>query len=482
MSGHRSRLFKAGGFAAALPLLVGCAVGPNHEAPKVATPQVHRGEKTAAKKSFAELPWWELYRDPKLFELIKTATTSAYDLRIALSRVEIARQSHRAAAWALAPTVGVSLGAGDAVGSTSIPGYYPPTNTNQHYGLSVGASWEPDLWGRLRRIKEAAENEYLAADEDRRGVYIALVSDIAELYFDLAAIDKQEDYANQAVQTRRETLDMFQQRAGGGVGNDLEVARAKASLKQAEAQVTQLKLARITDEDALSYLLARPPGAIEGRASLDMLAIPPDVPAGLPSTLLKRRPDIRGSEKRLKAANARIGAEMADFFPSFNLTGFLGLASPNLNEAKSIRGGAALFKWTLPFLGGERERAEYDAAKAAWEGSAADYERTVTNAFREVADSLGAVQTLRERRAAVQEQVEALEYAGRIAVDRYRGGVSNYLEVLTVQEQMLAAQLELGFVIGRQLVAVSQLYRNLGGGWPIPEEKDDENKDEQSSK
>src|SRR5690606_13914979 len=143
-----------------------------------------------------------------------------------------------------------------------------------------------------------------------------------------------------------------------------------------------------TNENAINYLLARPPGPIENRASLEQLKEPPAIPAGLPSTLLQRRPDIRFTEKRLLAANAQIGAEMADFFPKFELTGFLGVVSPNLTEASFIRGGLGLFKWTLPFLGGERERAEYDAAKAAWEGSVAHYERTTANAFREVADAL----------------------------------------------------------------------------------------------
>src|SRR6187402_346520 len=150
---------RSGAVCVSLLAALGCAVGPNHKAPKVAAPQVHRGEKTAAKQTFAELPWWEIYRDPKLFELIKTATTNAYDLRIALSRVEVARQSHRAAAWALAPTIGLNAGVGEDYGSAGIPGSYPPSRSTGRWGATVGASWEPDLWGRLRRIAEVAENE-----------------------------------------------------------------------------------------------------------------------------------------------------------------------------------------------------------------------------------------------------------------------------------------------------------------------------------
>lgn len=449
----------------------GCAVGPNHKAPEVATPEKHRGEKEAQEKSFADLPWWEIYRDPTLFSLIKTATENSYDLRVALARVEVARQSHRAAVWALAPTLGVNAGVGDAVGSPAIPSIYPAQNVNGNFGIGAGASWEPDVWGRLRRLADVAGFSFQATDEDRRGVYIALVGDVAELYFDLSTLDLQQEYADRAVETRSETLKLFQERAGGGVGNDLEVSRAQASLSEAEAAITEISLTTITKENALSFLLARVPGPIEGRTKMDQLGQPPAVPAGLPSTLLKRRPDIRAAENELLAANARIGAQMADFFPKFELTAFLGVSSPDLKEAQVIRGGAALFSWTLPFLGGERERAEYDAAKAAWEGTAAQYERTVVNAFREVADSLAAVQNLRDRAAARQAQVDALEAAERLAVDRYRGGVSNYLDVLTVQEQLLGAQLEVASVRGAQHNALARLYRNLGGGWPLPDEE-----------
>ncbi len=463
-------------------LALGCAVGPNKKAPEMAAPESHRGDKHPQKEnekdpSFGDLPWWEVYQDPTLFELLKTATESSFDLRIALARVEIARQAHRAAAWSLAPTLGVNGGVGDSLGNPGIPGVYPPQSAAGTFGVAAGASWEPDVWGRLRRITEVAHYNMEAADEDRRGVYIALVGDVAELYFDLVTLDLQQKYAQRAVETRGETLELFSQRASGGVGSDLEVARARASLKEAEAAIKQIALSTARAENALSYLLARAPGPVSGRTSLASLRKPPEVPAGLPSTLLKRRPDIRSAEKRLLAANATVGVEKADFFPKFTLTGFLGASSPDLQEAQMIRGGAGLFSWTLPFLGGERIRADYEAAKAAWRGATADYERTVINAFREVADALAAIENLRTRRDAVRQQVEALEAAERLAVDRYRGGVANYLDVLTVQEQMLAAQLDLSAVTGQELQAVSRLYRNLGGGWPLPDEEDDDGKD-----
>lgn len=461
---------------------VGCAIGPNNKAPEVEAPENYRGDDKPSEQSFADLPWWEVYRDPTLFLLLKSATEKNYDLRIALERVQIARQSHRAAAWALAPTIWANGGIGDGVGSLTIPGPYPPQDLDGRFGIGAGVSWEPDVWGRLRRLSQVAKHRFEAADEDRRGVYITLVGDVADLYFSLSAIDQQLQYATQAVTTRRDTLALFEQRASGGVGNDLEVARAQASLQQAVSAVVELDLTRITNENALNYLLARRPGPIENRTPLGGLTQPPQIPAGLPSTLLKRRPDIRASEQQLLAANARIGAEMADFFPKFELTAFLGVASPDLQEARMLYAGAGLFSWTMPFLGGERERAEYEAAKSAFKAAVAEYERTVLNAFREVADALAFIETLRQQREAVQAVVTALETAERLAVERYRGGVADYLDVLTVQEQLLISQLRLSSLTGQQLSAVSRLYRNLGGGWPIEDEEEEDEKKRKKKK
>lgn len=449
----------------------GCAVGPNHKAPEIKVPESHRGDEKPSDKSFADLPWWEIYRDPALFQLIKEATDKSFDLRIAMARVEIARQAHRAAVWSLWPTLGVQGGVGDSLGSINVPSLYPPQHTTGNFGIGAGASWEADVWGRLRRLTSAAKNEFEAADEDRRGVYIAVVGDVAELYFSLLSIDLQSTYTTRAIETRTATLTLFEQRSSGGVGNELEVSRAKASLKEVEAALNNIVLNEKLTENSISYLLARMPKAVTRGASLDALNLPPEIPAGLPSTLLQRRPDVRSAEKLLLAQNDKIGAEMADFFPKFELTGFLGVASPNLKEASFVRGGLGLFKWTLPFLGGERERAEYDAAKAAWEGSVAYYERTTANAFREVADALFTISALRDRRAALDEQVAALEEAARHAIDRYSGGVANYLDVLTAQEQLLTAQLQVAGVMGSQHKAVAGLYRALGGGWPLDDEQ-----------
>jgi outer membrane protein, multidrug efflux system len=472
----KPRWFTAGTLSFAL-VAIGCAVGPNHEAPEIKSAPNHRGDKQPTATSLADLPWWEVYRDPALFALIKEATEKSLDLRIALSRVEIARQAHRSQIWQLAPTIGVQGGVGDGLGSLEVPSLYPPVQTSSAWGAGVGASWEPDVWGRLRRLTQVAKYNLEAADEDRRGVYVALVGDVAVFYFELVAADLQKAYAEEAVATRRQTLNLFEARSLGGVGNDLEVTRARAAVSQAEGTLAAADLAIATRENALSLLLARIPGAVERQSSIEALKAPPAVPAGLPSTLLQRRPDIRVAEKQLRAANARIGAELADYFPKFQLTAFMGVASPDLTEASFVRGGAGLFNWTLPFLGGESVRAEHKAAIANWELSTAAYERTVLSAFREVADSLATIHALTIRRVALDAQLTSLEDAEELAVQRYQGGVANYLDVLTTQEQLLITQLSIADIRGQEQAAVARLYRNLGGGWPLPDE-DEEDEDE----
>lgn len=456
----------------------GCAVGPNHKAPEVKSPQSHRGDKAPSATSLADLPWWEVYQDPALFALIKEATEQSIDLRIALARVEMARQAHRAAAWALAPTIGVKGGVGDSLGTLDVPTMYPPVQTSSAWGAGAYASWEPDVWGRLRRTKEAALYSFEAADEDRRGVYITLVGDVAESYFSLIAADLQKQYAVEAVATRRQTLNLFETRSLGGVGNDLEVTRARASVSQAESVVAITDLNIATRENLISFLLARIPGDVERQSSIDALDAPPSVPAGLPSTLLERRPDIRTAEKLLLAANAQIGAKVANYFPKFQLTAFMGVASPDLTEASFVRGGAGLFDWTLPFLGGERIRAEHKIAIAQWEAATATYEQTVLRAFREVADALASIHALAVRRTALDAQLTALEDAEDLAVQRYQGGVANYLDVLTTQEQLLVTQLAIAEVRGQEQAAISRLYRSLGGGWPLPDEDEEKQGDE----
>ncbi len=444
-----------------------CAVGPTYTPTPVTTPPDFAGAPPQGDRRALERPWWEVFRDPTLLALIREATSSAFDLRIAMSRVEIARQSYRSAVWTLAPTVGGTAGAGAARGQPSIPSFYPPLDTPGNFGAFATASWEVDVWGRIRRIAEEAEYEYRATDEDRRGVYITLIGDVAERYFDLLALDRQLAYLEGAVETRRQTVELFRTRSVGGVGNALEVARAEADLRDASWQRYDVAIAIASTEYTLSYLIGRPPGPIARPGADDPWPELPEVPSGLPSELLNRRPDIRAAAARVQSANARIGAEQADYLPSFDLTGYVGVVSDDLTQAAGVRGGSANLNWTLPFLGGERERAEVASAQAAWDLAVTSYQSTAINAFREVAEALVSVERLRQ---VVSEQagvVGASEEAQRIALDRYTGGVANYLDVLTAQERLLSAQLAFANAQGRQRSAFARLYRVLGGGWPL---------------
>jgi outer membrane protein, multidrug efflux system len=467
-----------GAVGGTLLLAAACAVGPNHKRPEVATPDVHRGdEQQKALKpdesatTFADLPWWRVFRDPSLSSLINEASQKAYDVRIAMARVEAARQQYLAAGWALAPTIGIWGGAGSAVGTSTVPSIYPLVHLTGNFGAGINASWEPDVWGRLRRASEVQREGFEAAGDDRRAVHISLIGDVAETYFLLLSLDQQKTYALQAVATRRDTMTFFTQRATGGVGNQLEVLRATASLKQAEAALTRVDLEIANGENGLSFLTARVPGPIQRNVALDALAAPPAVPNGLPSSLLERRPDIRAAEHRLAGANAQVGMEKADFFPKFDLTGFAGVASHDLQQASFARGGGGLFTWTLPVLGGQRVQAEWKAAKANWEAATAQYERVAVNAFREVANALASIRTLAQRRVALDAQLAALEQSQTVAIERYRGGVANYLDVLTAQESLFVTQLDMADLKGQQQIAIARLYRVLGGGWPTPEKQ-----------
>lgn len=450
-----------------------CAVGPNYKRPELKTPDAQRGQTPAKAESLAELPWWRVFRDPALHRYLKESLTNAYDVRVAAARVEQARAQAKAAMWAFFPTVSGQVGFGGGQGFPGIPTLLPPASLNGIFGASVGASWEADVWGRLRRQKEAADAFAQAADEDRRGVYVALVGDVASTYLQLRTNDLKLEIVQAATVTREETASFFQERVKGGVSNDLEFARAEGNVADAKAQAADLRQAIWRNENLLSVLLARGPSSIERGAPLDALALPPEIPAGLPSALLERRPDLRSAEAQLHAATAVIGIRIGDVLPKLSLTGAAGLASTALKNfdknADAVYRGFAGFDIPLPVLGGAAQLNAIDAARARAKEVAVLYEKTFVNALREVSDALNAIEQLRDARAMREQQVGALRRAESVASLRYRGGVSTYLEVITAQEQRLLAELALADTKGQQQQAVVQLYRALGGGWNMHE-------------
>lgn len=467
-----STLLLLGGFGA---LTSGCAMGPAYERPKLAVPETFREQaKRDDVPDLASLPWWGTFGEPALAALVGEALEANLDLAVAVQRVEQARQTARAAYWALYPTLGLGLGAGLAHGNANTPTGVPGATANGHYTGAASASWEIDVWGRLRRSLEAANELAQASEDDRRALYLTVASEVATAYFQLRILDLQIARGRTSIALRQRTLDLFNERAKGGVGNDLEQARAEANVRDAEALVVAFEQSATLTENAISLLLGRPSGSIARGAHLTALAAPPAVPAGLPSTLLERRPDVHAAERRLVAANAQIGVAEASFFPRFDLTGFLGYASTDLTRfaaagaSDTLFGVAGTFGYTAPILGGERLQANLAIARAEHKAATALWRRAGLTALREVNDALVQVQKTGEAHTAREAQVEALRRAVEKADQRYRGGVSNYLEILTAQEQLLTAELAASQAKGQQFVALVALYRALGGGWSAP--------------
>ena len=453
-------------------LLAGCAVGPSYHRPAVTVPEQLRGQPGAADAaSLADQAWWQVFQDDSLKALIDEALRNAYDLRLAAWRVEEAR-AHAGVAGALyLPQVQVQAdwtrgrqssfagGAGAAGGAAS------PQNL---YGVNAGLSWEIDLWGRIRRTNEAALAQALATEEARRGVLLSLVSDVATGYFQLRELDEQLAVAKRTAAAFQGSYDLFNRRLAAGAASALDTSSAEVSLASASAAVPDLERQIEAQENRLCLLLGRPPGPIARGAALGDQALPPAVPAGLPSDLLRRRPDLRQAEQQLVAANANVGVAVANFYPTISLTGAFGGVAPEL---------AGLFgagrTWSLgggllsPVLQGRRLEAQHRVAVAQWEEAKVQYEQSVNNAFAEVATALVAYQKL----AGVEsEQVRAVTVnreAVRLSNQRYLAGRSDYLEVLQAEQQQFLAENAVAQTRFNRLASLVQLYKALGGGWQL---------------
>jgi multidrug efflux system outer membrane protein len=458
----------------AMVAVTGCALGPNYERPKVTSPANHRfesGPATAA--SLADLPWWKVFRDPSLQSLVGEALKSNYDLLGAAARVDAARAQARAASAGLWPMVS---GSGTGSYGNSLAGLgSSPTPFWSATGLGT-AVWEVDLFGRLRRTAEVSYAQYVATEEARRGVWLTVLADVAQSYFQLLALDIQRAISLRTVAARTSTLDFFRVRAEGGVGTDLDVARGEADLFAAQSTLANVEQQILLNEHTIALLLGRAPGPIARAKSGAAQAAPPDVPAGLPSALLERRPDVRQAEANLVAANAQIGIATANLFPTFSLTGQGGVVSTNLallgapnTTPQSIYSVSGQLNWTAPVFQGSSLRYQLQAAKKIWLATKDDYLKTVLTAFKDVADALATLARLRDERAADEKQVGALKRAVDGSRTQFEGGTATYLDVITAEELLFPAELGLAQVQAAQLVAFVQLYRALGGGWWLAE-------------
>jgi multidrug efflux system outer membrane protein len=449
--------------------LAGCAVGPNYTRPAVATPSHFRGQVSPTQAaSLADRPWWTIFDDPALGSLIDEALRNNYDLRAAGWRVEQARAEAGIAGSTFLPEVQAAAG-----WSRSRPSSYqtgvsiPPESL---YDVNLGLSWEVDLWGRIRRLDEEALATYLGTEEARRGVMLSLVADVATSYFELRQLDLQLEIARRTTAAFTQTRDLFNRRLAAGAASALETASAEASLASTAANIPDLERQIAAQENTLSLLLGRPPGDVARGAELNDQPLLPDVPAGLPSELLERRPDVREAEQALIAANAAVGVATANLFPTISLTGAFGGVAPQVSEllgkGRSWSVGGGLL---TPIIQGKRLSEARRAAVAQWQQTRLTYEKTVTNAFVEVSTALVAYGKLADVEAQQAKAVSADREAVTLANQRYVAGLADYLEVLQAEQQLYPAENALAQTRFARLATLVELYKALGGGWKLPD-------------
>ena len=441
-------------------LLTGCTVGPKYKKPTFQPPPTFYTEAQASSDSIADLGWWDLFKDPVLQGLIREAFNNNYDLKLAVSRVEQERALLGVTRSQYYPQVGYD---GNISGQTS-----PLIANHTYYGYSISTFWEIDLFGRLRRMNEAQRAIYFATEEARRDIRLLVMSEVAQGYFQLRALDAQLEVANRTVVGFNGTLEIFQHKFEGGAASGLETARAQAALSNVAAIVPDLERQIVAQENSLNLLLGRNPGPIARGTTLIDQYDPPQVPAGLPASLLERRPDLREAEQRLIEANANVGVAKANFFPTLSLSGFFGGMSPQLSELTAS--GKA---WSLagdlagPLFTAGRLKNQYRASMAQRDQARIAFEKGVTQAFGEVSTSLVAHEKLggayREQAKSVEAYIESV----RLSKIRYDSGLANYLEIIDAELQLYPAESSMiNYDLGRKLALVS-LYRALGGGWNL---------------
>jgi len=450
-------------------LLSGCTMGPNYKRPTVAVPPAYRGIAPDApaqteSASLGDQKWWDVFQDGQLRSLVRTALQQNYDLRIAASRILEARAQLGITRADQFPTV--SGGAGITDVRTAQSKFLPAFETSSAQ-INVSAAWELDFWGKYRRATEAARADLLATEWARQEVASTLVANVAAAYFQLRALDLQLEISKRTLDSRQESLRLTRLLANGGSTSLLDVRQAEQLVFTASAEIPALEQQIEQQENFLSILLGRNPGNIARGQTLIEQHHPPEVPAGLPSSLLERRPDIRQAEQQLVAANAEIGVARAAYFPQISLNGNGGLQSSALTNLFTGPAGAWSFgaSLTQPIFTAGKISSGVRLAKARQQTATLFYQQSIQGAFRSVSDALIGYRKTREFSSHQQELFESAQDAARLSHMRYNGGVTGYLEVLTNETNSFSA--ELGLVQARlnELLAVVQLYEALGGGW-----------------
>lgn len=470
-------------------LLAGCVQGPDYKKPDVAVPSAWDAMATGkdlagapvATGRLPEARWWREFQNEELNGLIEQALERNHDVRRAASRVMEGRAALMAAGAGLYPQVNVqsqysrieisknTLAGLALAGGRATPQTFATPGTG--FDLWNGAadlSWELDLWGRIRRGMEAASAEAGALEQDHRAVALALIADLGQAYFRLRELDEQVAIADKNLAVRKDSLGIIQSRASVGLASELDVKRAEVLVAESAAQIPEFQRLRAVELHRIEVLTGAAPGALSLPSKpLRTVAAQPEIPVGLPSQLLERRPDILQAERTLIAANARIGEARAYFFPALSITGQGGLQSVEFSNwfngnSRTYSIGPAV---TLPIFLGGTNVARLDQAEARYEQMLESYQQTILNAFREVADQLVSIRARTEQRDRQREQVKAAETALELAQIRYREGLVNYLDVLEAERSVLTAETQLVQTERARLTDMVTLFKALGGGW-----------------
>jgi outer membrane protein, multidrug efflux system len=450
-------------------LLLGCALGPNYKRPSANAPDTYRGltAEEAAKTESASLgdqKWWEVFQDERLQDLIRTALQQNYDVRIAATRILEAQAQLGITRAEQLPTI---AGGAEATNQRSPQSRFLPAFDTSANQMDLSLHWELDFWGKFRRATQAARANLLASQWARQAVISSLVSNVATAYFQLRELDLELEISRRTLASRQDSLRLTQLLSDHGATSLLDVRQAEQLVYTAGEQIPDLERRIEQQENFISILLGKNPAAVPRGRKLTEQPHAPEVPAGLPSSLLERRPDIRQSEQQLIAFNAQIGVAKAAYFPQITLTGTGGYRSSALTSLFS--GPAALWNFgaslTQPIFTGGRIRSGVRFAEAQQQEALLVYQQTIQQAFREVSDALVAYRKNQEFRGQQELLTQSAQDAARLSDMRYRGGVTSYLEVLTNETNYFSAELSLTQAQRNELLALVQLYKALGGGW-----------------
>ncbi len=470
-------------------VLSSCIQGQDYQRPPVQVPEgwsqmTKVNEMSISTNHQPDAEWWKTFQNDELTGLIEQALQQNHDVKRAIARIFEGRASVMSATSGLFPQLNLSssytnivvsentlAGLGLAAGRQPGPGVFAtPGTTFDLWNGALDLRWEADFWGRIRRGREAAEADSRAIEQDARAVALSLISDVGQSYFRIRELDEQLDIAARTLAVRRESLEIVQIRASAGLASDLDVKRAELLAAEAAGFIPDLERVRTVEAHRLAILVGRPPESLDIESKpLRTVLVQPEIPVGLPSQLLERRPDIVQAEATLVASNARIGQARAYFFPTLLITGQGGLQSAEF--ANWFTGNSFNYSIgpsiTLPIFQGGTNQARLDLAESRYEQMLETYHQTILEAFREVADLLTSLQARKQRLARQREQVAAAQIAVQLAKVRYRNGLVNYLDVLDAQRTALSAEIQVVATERSRLTDMVNLYKALGGGWSL---------------